>query len=96
MNTPNNPPAFPAEEYIHTQDLDAINPVRHMGMTLRDYFAGQALAGMGLSGWERYSVWDKQYNMPQRHAQKFADRAYQYADAMLAARGQSRAMKEGA
>ncbi len=49
------------------------------GMSLRDYFAGQALAGFasncdgaGLSSW---------------CAAPLADRAYEAADAMLAARG---------
>lgn len=43
------------------------------GMTLRDYFAGQFMCGQCLGG-----------AMPTNH---FAQRAYEYADAMIAARG---------
>lgn len=43
------------------------------GMSLRDWFAGQALVGLG----DEYSV------------AAAAKIAYQYADAMLAARGRS-------
>jgi hypothetical protein len=45
------------------------------GMTLRDYFAGQALAGM-FADRERLST----------NAQHFSHDAYLFADAMLAAR----------
>lgn len=55
-----NPPAFPG------RDL-------HRGMTLRDYFAGRALAGMIAGG-----VCDEPENT--------ARVAYQLADAMLKAR----------
>jgi len=66
-------PAFPVLEldqvtgHIHAQ---------HMGMTLRDYFAGQALAGMMSvpSGDDPIAT---------------AVYAYRIADALLAARGRS-------
>jgi hypothetical protein len=60
-------PAFPVDHNLRTgyrQDE---------GMTLRDWFAGQALAGMLARG-----------NML---AVSGAEAAYQYADAMLAERG---------
>lgn len=57
MNINTGGPAFPAGA--------------HFGMTLRDYFAGQALAGM---------------NASEMHAKKMAEWAYETADAMLAAR----------
>lgn len=53
-------PAFPSEQFT--------------GMTLRDYFAGQALAGMQPS---QLTCSDE----------KLALKAYTYADAMLVARG---------
>jgi small ligand-binding sensory domain FIST len=37
-----NPQAFPTTERF----LDGSHYANHLGMTLRDYFAGQALAGM--------------------------------------------------
>jgi hypothetical protein len=46
------------------------------GMTLRDYFAGQALAGIAS---------DYTLDIPYRH---MAERAYYIADAMLAERGE--------
>ena len=45
------------------------------GMTLRDWFAGQALAWAGHDGWLA------------RDHENIAKRAYRMADAMLAARG---------
>ena len=35
-------PAFPAEEWINSDDPSAVNPIRHQGMTLLDYFAAKA------------------------------------------------------
>jgi hypothetical protein len=52
-------PAFPFAEY-------------HPGMSLRDWFAGQAMAAIGNACYERYS--------------HMAQDAYEIADAMLAAR----------
>jgi hypothetical protein len=65
-------PAFPMNtaargEYIPQRD----------GMSLRDWFAGQALAGLLASE-------EPDFQMPSKA--KLADTAYGYADAMLAAR----------
>jgi hypothetical protein len=40
-----NEPAFPAEEWIDSTDPHVVNPKRHLGMTLRDYFAAKAMQG---------------------------------------------------
>lgn len=74
MSTPINDggPAFPfAAEYGH--------PAACGGMTLRDWFAGQALTGFLASLEEHESA---QFGEPS-HAAKTA---FQYADAMIAAR----------
>lgn len=55
--------AFPAR---HT-------PEHSPGMTLRDWFAGQAMAGAA-------------YNFANGQADAAAEKAYRFADAMLAAR----------
>jgi hypothetical protein len=65
-------PAFP-----HIVDGDRGRPWHQPGaMSLRDYFAGQALVGLSQSG---------DYNVS-RHADQIAASAYQIADAMLEAR----------
>ena len=70
MSEENNTPAFPTNGFYN-------------GMTLRDYMAGQALAGLGtwmpLSGGGNLSA---KMAMEAR-----AVWAYEQADAMLAARG---------
>jgi hypothetical protein len=65
-------PAFPSEGEGHG------NPKYHSpGMTLRDWFAGQAIAGACGPGPEGWSL------SPQDNAAW----AYELADAMIAARG---------
>jgi hypothetical protein len=61
-------PAFPAGTH-HTHDKDGQS--LSLGMTLRDWFAGQALSGMLAYG-EEY--------------EPFAERAYLIADMMIKAR----------
>ncbi len=63
MTDPNNPPAFPIAVPSEFQWADS-------GMTLRDWFAGQALAVLACDFC----------------AEEVAFRAYEYADAMLAER----------
>lgn len=55
-------PAFPAEAVLHNK-----------GMTLRDWFAGQALISVTSNAYSRESA-------------SYAKHAYELADAMLAAR----------
>jgi hypothetical protein len=69
-------PAFPAQPIHHFPDGITMSQ-NQGGMTLRDYFAGQALAGILLN-----------YTTQKFGASEFTvgTAAYQYADAMLAAR----------
>ena len=73
-NQPYNPPAFPVPGLIETEYHGVQWPTE--GMTLRDYFAGQAMGGMFNGG----SVWGD--NSPDT----IAENAYVIADAMLDAR----------
>jgi len=73
MSTPNDGgPAFPETRW----DDKTRQEVQWCGMTLRDWFAGQALNGL---------LSDPNTN---GKPNQFADDAYRYADAMLKARGQ--------
>jgi hypothetical protein len=71
MSKPDGGPAFPV---IETTML-AAGEAQHLGLTIRDWLAGQALIGIAMSG--AYSV------------QRGAQAAYEYADAMLAAKDRS-------
>ena len=74
MGKPENPPAFPnTGAYGHTGDY-----LPEGGMTLRDWFAGQALAGFLAS-----ESSDAGFYSDSAHA---ANQAYSLADAMLAQR----------
>ena len=70
-NTNTGGPAFPAGERFEGVDGWHTEP----GMTLRDYFAGQALASVNLG----IGVTDDFYSRTAKHC-------YALADAMLAAR----------
>lgn len=66
--------AFPHESYDAEADMDTVKP----GMSLRDWFAGQALNGLLASGkWDNCGVGFEAY---------IATHAHNVADAMLAAR----------
>jgi len=66
-------PAFPCQERFKDGDMEVAKLVAP-GMSLRDYFAGQALAGMQLP-----SEWAAGVGV-------YAELAYQFADAMIAQR----------
>jgi hypothetical protein len=76
----NNPPAFPHTVEYKGSDCGGIVP--HGGMTLRDYFAAQALTGA--------QIWDAVINGQNAQfsqgTEKLAEVAYAVADAMLKAR----------
>jgi hypothetical protein len=73
----NGGPAFPVE------GQGAFGPItKSAGMSLRDYFAGQAILGTQVNAWEDCLTVDQ-------NAKVVATWAYAIADAMLAVRGQS-------
>jgi|APGre2960657404_1045060.scaffolds.fasta_scaffold224004_2 hypothetical protein len=67
MTDTNNPPAFP-RDYVSGG---------HDGMTLRDYFAGQAVMGLIACS-----------NVKELDGQLLAESSYNVADAMMAERGE--------
>lgn len=82
MSTPENPPAFP---YVEPPTTCNVNT----GMSLRDYFAGQALVGIisSLASESMLSAFAKEAARVSISTTKAAGiAAYEYADAMLAAR----------
>ena len=88
MAIKNGGPAFPEGERWTTTDLAGAvsehskGPLRR-GMSLRDYFAGQALAGWGEVHHEIATVLR---GGPYYRATGMAEAAYEIADAMLAQR----------
>jgi hypothetical protein len=80
----NGGPAFPRPGYTDATGDWPVSVRHEAGMTLRDYFAGQALIGI-MGDMERALSEVKatrQASMPDF----FAGAAYRYADAMLKAR----------
>ncbi len=73
--TPDNPPAFPTQETTAFAGTD--------GMSLHDYFAGQAMAAIIAGQSEGMTA---QVTDDIRAGGHEAKTAYAYADAMLAAR----------
>lgn len=68
-------PAFPYSGTHYTEEKNFI--VDSHGMTLRDYFAAQAMQGIASN--PDFTDWSWEVS---------AEQAYKYADAMLAARSQ--------
>jgi hypothetical protein len=85
MNTPINDggPAFPVENTYHQNGQVEYGA---WGMSLRDWFAGQALAGMVIPDDGKFSLENWRDSLPKRHARNRAEIAYRHADAMIAAR----------
>ena len=77
-------PAFPAKLPLSSGE----EPYAYFGgMTLRDYFAAQAMAGLHLKWDGAYSAADRNRGDHLQDAKWVAAAAYRYADAMLVARG---------
>lgn len=79
-------PAFPTAENVSDPRNIGVNHVN--GMTLRDYFAGQALSGwMATYGDSSIHPCDPDHgDRASVHAKNIANDAYLIADAMIAAR----------
>lgn len=73
-NSQTNPPAFPTFDTYEAEHVG--------GMSLRDWFAGQAMAALIAKAPAVLEV-----NEVTSMCQLIANGAYNYADAMLAARG---------
>ena len=72
-------PAFPADEWDQDDSVSQgciVLTEKHLGMTLRDYFAANAINGMCST-----PTWPRADDSPE-----LAKRAYALADAMLAER----------
>lgn len=69
----NNEKAFPYEEWIYSNDPKLINPIRHTGMDLRDYFAAKVINVV----YRRFNHYDPDV---------LAIESYKLADAMMKAR----------
>ena len=80
MTKPDNPPAFPFNEEGESSFSGQRVVQTHPGMELRDWFAGQALAGMLANGQGPNTHW---LNGP---SSDVASHAYDIANAMLAER----------
>lgn len=83
MSDPFSDPAFPTLEE-HTDD----GVLHYEGMSLRDYFAGQALAGQLVTSPEALS--GASDHMGMARPEMIAVLAYNIADAMLAVRKEAR------
>lgn len=88
MSTPINDggPAFPHAtegEYSDPQTCTHWRP--YLGMTLRDYFAGQAMMAQDMTG-----LMSEAFEAGEQHlfSSTFAQACYKMADAMLEARNQ--------
>lgn len=75
-DTKNNCPAFPVTVEVGDDGFGGKNCIHYPGMTLRDYFAGQALNGLLAA--------DPECGFKPVVA---AECAYRFADSMLVARG---------
>lgn len=80
-------PAFPAVAVEATGKIHApYRRIYYPGMTLRDYFAGQALAGLLARSTSDVPHCDECRPVADDAGEHYADISYRYADAMLAAR----------
>lgn len=79
-------PAFPCDE----KNADGSHYHSNMGMSLRDYFAAKALVGLfSMEANPRVGEICEPFRID-KHCDDMARDAYKLADAMLAARGESK------
>lgn len=79
MTNPHNTPAFPTSARGFSKEGGSIVDSKE-GMSMLDWYAGQALAGMLANGWAC-------------SATEYAMGAYNFADAMMAERAKRRGEK---
>ena len=88
---PENPSAFPIVYTTETRGSEVISQDIHLGMTLRDYFAGQALAGFCANDGKHkravaHSEWlgkTAEHQHERMISAILSRESYEYADAML-------------
>ena len=84
MNAKSEPLVHPYEEWLDTLDPYTLNPIRHKGMTLRDYFAAKAMAALIC---ETLIEGNKRIELSfDNVVKKTANASYDIADAMIKAR----------
>lgn len=83
MSVRDGGPAFPSDELHQAADTDVYQ--QFQGMTLRDYFAAKAMQAMVNSEFEMYAV-EHKHPGGMGVGERWAQQAYQMADAMLAER----------
>lgn len=81
MSKPDGGPAFPIAEVLGDDNCRIVE--QRPGMTLRDYFAGQALIGLLSGAW---GVDHKRRETCSELGINYAKGAYDIADAMIAER----------
>ncbi len=84
---PENPQVYPVLERLKAGDVEMVT-VTEKGLTLRDHFAGEALAGMLANDAKHQKAKEHLRLNPtalkgQTIAETMAQEAYSYADAML-------------
>lgn len=84
MSTPANPPAFPCRIVTHIDGDGVPHAEPHSGMSLRDWFAGQALRGGADAICDQLEIGATA--VAEQHCARHARAAYMLADAMLKAR----------
>ena len=72
--------AFPHEEWLDSTDPQVLNPIRHPGMDLRDYFAAKAMQGILSTEINDRTLTRHDYGS---YCMTLAICSYQLADAMM-------------
>ncbi len=81
--------AFPYEEWLDSTDPKVVNPIRHPGMDLRDYFAAKAMQTLLQRQDDTFMEIDYKVSSDEAIKQLnklLCEDAYEIADAMMEAR----------
>jgi hypothetical protein len=82
-------PAFPVHS-THAMFNGKVVAIHEQGMSLRDWFAGQAFAGLLANRDLLEGILKQSKKLGLTHDEGAAKAAYEYADAMLAARKETK------